>query len=296
MKGKSMKTSKSGFTLIELLVVIAIIAILAAILFPVFAQVREKARQTSCASNERQLNLALIQYVQDYDETYPPANTHTEGYVDGGGVTQNRHHWYGLITPYIEQGYANSQANKLKDNVYIFPDYAAVGNFGFTPQYSYGINENISPALAPGTPWNLAGSQPLNLAAITLPTNQVIIAEDAGERVFTAGDDTGTPPPIPPGGSGYSDTTVDNDNNIAHVLARSRHSGGSEYSFVDGHVKWVLAPANPSYTVTGGGPVASTGTNVVPIQATAGIVYKHSTNPNAVGFFVDDTDGQALDN
>ncbi len=65
--------ASSGFTLIELLVVIAIIAILAAILFPVFAQAREKARQTSCLSNQKQLSTGILMYVQDYDELFPLA-------------------------------------------------------------------------------------------------------------------------------------------------------------------------------------------------------------------------------
>ncbi len=73
----SIKTRSSAFTLIELLVVIAIIAILAAILFPVFAQAREKARKTVCVSNVKQLGLAWMMYVQDSDETFPPNNTTT---------------------------------------------------------------------------------------------------------------------------------------------------------------------------------------------------------------------------
>ncbi|PIY51745.1 MAG: hypothetical protein COZ06_04120, partial [Armatimonadetes bacterium CG_4_10_14_3_um_filter_66_18] len=64
-----MRTVRRGFTLIELLVVIAIIAILAAILFPVFAKAREKARQTACLSNLKQLGLSIIMYANDYDET-----------------------------------------------------------------------------------------------------------------------------------------------------------------------------------------------------------------------------------
>src|SRR5213596_1298043 len=66
------RISRGGFTLIELLVVIAIIAILAAILFPVFAQAREKARQTSCLNNVKQIGTGYMMYLQDYDETFPP--------------------------------------------------------------------------------------------------------------------------------------------------------------------------------------------------------------------------------
>src|SRR2546421_3601763 len=68
---------RHAFTLIELLVVIAIIAILAAILFPVFAQAREKARAISCLSNEKQVGLALMLYIQDYDEKYPQEHPST---------------------------------------------------------------------------------------------------------------------------------------------------------------------------------------------------------------------------
>ena len=81
---------KTGFTLIELLVVIAIIAILAAILFPVFAKAREKARQTSCLSNVKQLAVGLLMYSQDYDDTVMPSWVANPG------------QWTILIAPYVK--------------------------------------------------------------------------------------------------------------------------------------------------------------------------------------------------
>lgn len=87
---------RQGFTLIELLVVIAIIAILAAILFPVFARAREKARQTSCLSNQKQIGLALMMYVQDYDETYPAY------YNFGSTVPAGARYWNDVIQPYTK--------------------------------------------------------------------------------------------------------------------------------------------------------------------------------------------------
>jgi prepilin-type N-terminal cleavage/methylation domain-containing protein/prepilin-type processing-associated H-X9-DG protein len=89
---------RSGFTLIELLVVIAIIAILAAILFPVFAQAREKARTASCLSNFKQGGLAWIMYIQDYDETMVPF--YTGGHT--GSPVGADEWWPYLLNPYIK--------------------------------------------------------------------------------------------------------------------------------------------------------------------------------------------------
>src|SRR5437763_5721261 len=88
--------SRRGFTLIELLVVIAIIAILAAILFPVFAQAREKARAISCISEQKQIGTAAMMYVQDYDETF--FGSYMPNYVVADG--RDAAHWYFRVSPY----------------------------------------------------------------------------------------------------------------------------------------------------------------------------------------------------
>ena len=100
---------RHGFTLIELLVVIAIIAILAAILFPVFAQARSKARQTSCLSNMKQIGTGLYMYLQDYDEVLAGNDTNAEGYSLNLGFMSpqsnaqyTRRNWARDVQPYIK--------------------------------------------------------------------------------------------------------------------------------------------------------------------------------------------------
>lgn len=134
---------RNGFTLIELLVVIAIIAILAAILFPVFAQAREKARQASCMSNIKQIGTAVYMYNQDYDELMPRFRTSTweDAKVDPDGVRRNRLAVLGLVQPYIK----NWQAMKCPN----MPD--AVGGAG-----SIWIGANPSNmSIWPGYGWNV---------------------------------------------------------------------------------------------------------------------------------------------
>jgi prepilin-type N-terminal cleavage/methylation domain-containing protein/prepilin-type processing-associated H-X9-DG protein len=115
-------TGRRGFTLIELLVVIAIIAILAAILFPVFARAREKARQTSCLSNLKQIGLAETMYQQDYDET-------TGTYIQSApsGVADD-YSWIDLLMPYVN----NTQLFECPsaENGYRTDDVGALGSYG----------------------------------------------------------------------------------------------------------------------------------------------------------------------
>ena len=128
-----MKSTRRGFTLIELLVVIAIIAILAAILFPVFAKAREKARQASCLSNVKQIGLGMLQYAQDYDERFPHTGwspteqpTWPNGQVGGNP-------WHVRIYPYI-------------NNVQVFncPSASVVWRGEPFTGIKYGMNANMT--------------------------------------------------------------------------------------------------------------------------------------------------------
>lgn len=99
-KCRQQSVLRVGFTLIELLVVIAIIALLAAILFPVFARARENARKSSCMNNMKQIGIGVLQYVQDYDETYPVSNN-----MQGAGAnyaTNGNGNWIAVTQPYIK--------------------------------------------------------------------------------------------------------------------------------------------------------------------------------------------------
>src|SRR5579875_248996 len=151
-----------GFTLIELLVVIAIIAILAAILFPVFAQAREKARQTTCLNNEKQIGLAFMMYAQDNDEAFPM----TAGY--------NTPLWTQTINTYVKTGNTVGASNDMKNGIWDCPDFPV-------PQYgnSYAVDMSLCPYGNGGDPTSNNTTQWAisTLAEIDTPSDSVMVAE-----------------------------------------------------------------------------------------------------------------------
>ena len=163
----SRKNVTHAFTLIELLVVIAIIAILAAILFPVFAQAREKARAISCLSNQKQIGLGMMMYVEDYDERFPIADYFDDGPTCGG----HQHEWPDVVYPYIKNGQIGGNNNYFgQGGIYHCP------SFPDNESGEYGINMSISSD--GNTCWNVNYNPPTAaLAALQAPADTVLLVE-----------------------------------------------------------------------------------------------------------------------
>lgn len=272
-----MKTYKIGFTLIELLVVIAIISIIAAILFPVFAQAREKARAISCLSNERQIGLAFMQYVQDYDERFP-AGTRPNGiYHFGVG-------WGGQLFTYV-----NSAA------VFHCPDDATSEDTSalltlYPVSYAYNIvlasnieDFGIDTALARMT----SPAKTVLLLEVTGSQTDVNHAREIGpfSSAVSSGlgsiieGNTGNRGPAR-FATGYlgGDTKRPNFQPLEYASPLGRHSGGSNFLLSDGHAKW-LRPEKVSAGLSALNP-ADPQDDDQRAEGTAGSQYAVTFSPN----------------
>ena len=236
---------RTGFTLIELLVVIAIIAILAAILFPVFAKAREKARQTSCLSNEKQIGLAFLQYCEDYDERLPV------------GVNLAGAGWAGEMYTYIKSV-----------DVYHCPDDPTLPNAAGFPPVSYGYNAQIG-QVPVYTSVGIGGL----ITRLTAPAKTVLLFEARGSNADVTAPNGLEQPPYTvskfysitgdgtnvsarslncctsanAGGAQFDTGYTDNYNGgyqqggwqTQWFAPTGRHSDGANYAFTDGHAKWL---------------------------------------------------------
>ena len=194
-----MKRLSRGFTLIELLVVIAIIAILAAILFPVFAQAREKARQTQCTNNLKQIGTAVQMYSQDYDEMMP--------YLAYNGGNTLGVHWFDSLTPYIKNAgvWRCPSAN---------PSVRTSGLWANSPSFAqrqvdYAWNENAAPGVSQ--------------AVCTHPADTFLLMDKGDAQCFT----------------GWYGWVSRSQNTFTGVSVPGPHNEGKVIGFADGHVKWL---------------------------------------------------------
>jgi prepilin-type N-terminal cleavage/methylation domain-containing protein/prepilin-type processing-associated H-X9-DG protein len=216
----------SAFTLIELLVVIAIIAILAAILFPVFAKVREKARQTSCVSNMKQISLAVMQYTQDYDEHYTPAMFCE---LPGTPLTVCAPN-YAVLWPQILQTYIKSQGvfqcpdDSDRTSVSTWAATTPTGGYAKPFHTSYIANSLMMY-------WNN-----VTLAQVQSPASTVLLADGSVRSQSTA-------PYITNTAKGTAWILTDpldgaaQSSNFDWAAPIDRHTNLSVVLFADGHVK-----------------------------------------------------------
>jgi len=237
----SRRNDSRGFTLIELLVVIAIISLLAAILFPVFETVREKARQSACMSNLKQIGMGVMLYYQDADERTPST-------YDNGGSSYG---WAGVLYRYVK----NTQ-------VYQCPDEEFPASSNYVVSYAY--NMNIRGAIQ-GTYFT-----GLAIPSFNQPTETVLIFEwdpysasnPMAETVALTANPSETTSHTCNGtnGGSYMDVMGPMDNASGYGGNYWRHDNGANYLFVDGHVKFLQpitvsagnTPATPTAAQYGG--------------------------------------------
>jgi prepilin-type N-terminal cleavage/methylation domain-containing protein/prepilin-type processing-associated H-X9-DG protein len=238
---QSQGSKRGGFTLIELLVVIAIIAILAAILFPVFAKAREKARQISCLSNLKQLGLGIMQYTQDYSETMP--------YNGRNGGNSG---WAGLIYPYVKStGVYHCPDDPTPSTTYTNPTTNAPG---VLVPISYAASKAMM---------NINGAYAQRLINWNAPALSVLLCETQGTQTDptnpeelasflcsgAGGIGNGTPAPWnSPGQVAVWATGVFPYRASVQLPQRtggSVHTGASNYLMADGHAKY-LQPSQVS--------------------------------------------------
>lgn len=241
--------SRRAFTLIELLVVIAIIAILAAILFPVFARAREKARQAACQSNLKQIALGALMYASDYDEKHIPMWTQGGPGYSGSGF---RIWWMGLSQPYLK----NLDLMECPSNISGWrgeATWAGGGRGIYAPcrntadsyvrfwggygmnSYAYANNLESSAGRCPGTGDRGDLGNWVKMAAIVAPA-ETIFAGDSPCVVFG---------PIPCWGANQWFDPGDEDSYTERP--NGRHNGGNNIAFVDGHVKFMSLTAIKGY-------------------------------------------------
>jgi len=303
------RCTRKGFTLIELLVVIAIIAILAAILFPVFAQAREKARMTSCLSNTKQLGLGVMMYVQDYDEMFPCSSWDTPPVgttqTDSGNASYpSSVNWMWKVMPYIKnrqilicpsdpKGGKDANFENYDPN----PNPTCDDAWGIPTPLSYVANpqligyggwENPNGCFGDGSfipDWGLA---PSSMASVPSPASTYMMGDSGRSNGMEAwwinnvraGNYTFVVNSSAPGGGHLRDFDTGTPW-VAHLHEGGvyRHQLGSNLTFADGHSKfknggqiWAGDCADPANTDLG---------NCEDVVADGG-TYKNYRSPDGV--------------
>ena len=216
-----------AFTLIELLVVIAIIAILAAILFPVFARARENARRSSCQSNLKQIGIGIMQYVQDYDETYP-------FYVMNGSTNPTQQGWGQIIQPYIKSAQVFQCPSESTEYT---GSFASQNGYGAN-QSDYFYNKRICSRFVAGS--NPALNLGINMAAVSNVSVSIMSGDNSSNSLANS-----RMPQVISGNNGENcngiigaGTTANCGPEALNQTAATRHLEGANYLFADGHVKF----------------------------------------------------------